>query len=185
MEANNNKIKVGWYAFAGGKFSPDPNAYPNCQGVVACLNPDPNAPVGKQGLILTPQQLHLEWASEVGEVFINDLEDGATNTKKLVAYALKNGISFPAADYCHSYSQNGVKPGKGFLPAIRQLQQMVANREIVNEALKAIGGDILRGWLGSSSEYSRNGLWAVWANNGNLFGGCKITNIYVRCVIAF
>ena len=78
-----------------------------------------------------------------------------------------------------------MKPGKGFLPAIRQLQQMVANREIVNEALKAIGGDILRGWLGSSSEYSRNGLWAVWANNGNLFGGCKITNIYVRCVIAF
>ena len=112
-------------------------------------------------------------------------EDGKTNTRSLIAWGKKHEISFPAADYCHSYSQNGVKPGKGFLPAIRQLQQMVANREIVNEALKAIGGDILRGWLGSSSEYSRNGLWAVWANNGNLFGGCKITNIYVRCVIAF
>ena len=38
-------LQVGWYAFAGRKFSPKLSAFPCCMGVVAWINPDKNAPV--------------------------------------------------------------------------------------------------------------------------------------------
>ena len=74
MENLSSKIEVGWYAFEGDKFSPNPNAYPNLQGVVAWLNPDPNAPVGKRGLILTPDAMLKLWADKNCETGIGDEE---------------------------------------------------------------------------------------------------------------
>ena len=40
------------YAFEGGKFSSDKDAYPNCQGVVGWINPDPNAPEGDRVYVI-------------------------------------------------------------------------------------------------------------------------------------
>ena len=40
MEANNNKIKVGWYAFEGKKFSSNPKEFPGLLGIVSGVNGD-------------------------------------------------------------------------------------------------------------------------------------------------
>ena len=148
-----SEVKVGWYAFAGGKFSPDPDSYPNCQGVVGWVNPDKNAPQGQRGLIVTPDEVKKAWSDKHCETNIKDEYDGKGNTEKLIAYGKAHDISFPAAEWCAQYSKNGVKPGEGFMPASEQLKLIVANRKIVNPALQKIGGIILDGWIWSSSEY--------------------------------
>ena len=179
------EIQVGWYAFAGGKFSPNPNAYANCQGVVGWVNPDKNAPQGQRGLIVTPDEVKKAWSDKHCETNIKDEYDGKGNTEKLIAYGKAHDISFPAAEWCAQYSQNGVRPGEGFMPASEQLKRIVANRKIVNPALQKIGGIILDGWYWSSSEYSYGTAWLVYAYDGSVYGNSKYYNLYVRCVLAF
>ena len=179
------EVKVGWYAFAGGKFSPDPNAYANYQGVVGWVNPDKNALQGQRGLIVTSDEVEMMWSDSYCETNIKDEYDGKGNTEKLIAYGKAHDISFPAAEWCAQYSPNGVKPGEGFMPASEQLKRIVANREIVNPALQKINGVELSGWIWSSSEYAGNGAWGVYAFNGYVDWGHKLYNRYVRCVLAF
>ena len=180
-----SEVKVGWYAFAGGKFSPDPDSYPNCQGVVGWVNPDKSAPIGQRGLIITPDEVKKAWSSVNCETNIKDEYDGKGNTEKLIAYGKKHKIKFPAAEWCNAYCKNGVKPGEGFMPAKEQLERIVANRKIVNPALQGIGGIILDGWYWSSSEYSYGTAWLVYAYDGSVYGNSKYYNLYVRCVLAF
>ena len=181
-----SEVKVGWYAFAGGKFSPDPDSYPNCQGVVGWVNPDKNAPQGQRGLIVTPDEVKKAWSDKHCETNIKDEYDGKGNTEKLIAYGKAHDISFPAAEWCAQYSKNGVKPGEGFMPASEQLKLIVANRKIVNPALQKIGGIILDGWIWSSSEYAGYTAWIVSATDGYVYLTFKGNyDGYVRCVLAF
>ena len=180
-----SEVKVGWYVFAGGKFSPNPNAYANCQGVVGWVNPDKSAPQGQRGLIVTPDEVEKAWSDKDCETNIKDEYDGKGNTEKLIAYGKKHKINFPAAEWCAQYSKNGVRPGEGFMPSKEQLERIVANRKIVNPALQGIGGIILDGWYWSSSEYSYGTAWLVYAYDGSVYGNSKYYNLYVRCVLAF
>ena len=180
------EVKVGWYAFAGGKFSPDPDSYPNCQGVVGWVNPDKSAPQGQRGLIVTPDEVEKAWSDKHCETNIKDEYDGKGNTEKLIAYGKKHKIKFPAAEWCNAYCKNGVKPREGFMPAKEQLERIVANREIVNPALQKIGGIILDGWIWASCEYDGSGARDVLADNGAVDYSCKYHLYhYVRCVLAF
>ena len=180
-----SEVEVGWYAFAGGKFSPDSDAYPNCQGVVGWVNLDKNAPEGQRGLIITPDEVEMMWSDKYYETKIKDEYDGKGNTKELIAYGKAHDITFPAAEWCAQYSKNGVNPGEGFMPASEQLKRIVANREIVNPALQKIGGIILDGWIWSSSEYGSYGAWVVYAYDGTVSNYYKNSYGYVRCVLAF
>ncbi len=178
------EVKLGWYAFAGGKFSADPNAYPNCQGVVAWLNPNTNAPAGKRGLILAPDEVKLVWSDKNCETGIDDEEDGQANTLKLIVYGKEHGINFPAAEWCYAYSKNVVKPGEGFLPALNQLKRIIDNRFLINPSLLKIGGKILNDWAWSSSEYGDRTARFVFAD-GCRYQNLKGSSFVVRCVIAF
>lgn len=174
MQQDLSKLEVGWYAFEGKKFSPNPKAYPNCQGVVAWLNPDLNAPIGKRGLILTPDVIKTQWAEAYCKTEICDEEDGMTNTERLVAYAEMHEITFLAAQWCYLYSKNGVKPGEGFLPAKIQFKQVSANIDIINPALDKIGGRILdvAEWCWTSTE----------AENANRYKFALVVSPYAGCV---
>ena len=185
LEEDVSDVKVGWYAFAGGKFSPNPNAYANCQGVVGWVNPDKSAPQGQRGLIITPDEVKKAWSSVNCETNIKDEYDGKGNTKKLIVYGKAHGISFPAAEWCVRYSKNGVRPGEGFMPSKEQLKRIVANWELVNPALQKIDGIILDGWIWSSSEDDYAYAWVVNAGDGSVSFYNKGSNLYVRCVLAF
>ena len=179
------EVKVGWYAFAGGKFSPNPDSYPNCQGVVGWVNPDKNAPQGQRGLIVTPDEVEKAWSDKDCETNIKDEYDGKGNTEKLIAYGKKYKINFPAAEWCAQYSKNGVKPGEGFMPALKQLERIVVNREIINPAMQKIDGVELGGWTWSSSEFYLYTAWLVYASDGDVGNFDKYYGYYVRCVLAF
>ena len=113
------------YAFEGGKFSPNPNAYPNCQGVVVWINPDSSAPVGDRVYVLLFGHERLCYSDEYyGHGADTDADDGRANTKKLIEYGKEHNIRFPAAEYAYNYCKNGVKRGDAFLPAINQLKHI-------------------------------------------------------------
>lgn len=72
------------------------------------------------------------------------------------------------------------------MPALTQLERIIANRGIVNPALERIDGVKLGGWIWSSSEYDNGNAWIVYANDGNVSSSVKNAgNGYVRCVLAF
>ena len=147
------KYKVGWFAFEGEKYSPNPKAYPNCQGVVSWVNPDKDAPVGKKALILLPETFCSNWGCWK-MVDATSFDDGRLNTQKILKYASEHKLNFPAAEWCASYCKNGISQGEVFWPAVNQLDAFARNIDVINLALKQIGGKELYGICLSSSEHN-------------------------------
>lgn len=173
------------YAFEGGKFSTDPNAYPNCQGVVGWINPDPNAPDGDKIYVVLPEQQSLQYSTKFVETGANDLYDGRANTLNLIEYGKKHNVNFPPAEFAFNYCKNGVKKGEAFWPAREQLKRVCANCDCIREALRLIAGTF-NGWLWSSSEYSSIDAWHVYSNDGNMDCSYKHNDYNsVSCLLAY
>lgn len=83
-----------------------------------------------------------------------------------------------AKEYAH-------KEGKR-LPSQRELMLMFVHQERLNSALKEHEGKAWkRGWYWSSSEYTNDFAWCVYADNGYVDWYSKnYYDIYVRCVLA-
>ena len=136
-------------------------------------------------MIVTPEGVQTTWSFQKCETNVCNPDDGKSNTTKLIAYSNEHGIIFPAAELCAQYSKNSIKPGEGFLPAINQLKQIVVNWKIINPALARINGEVLQGWIWSSSENSSYNARFVLAYNGYVDWGHKLYDRYVRCILAF
>ena len=170
------------YAFEGGKFSSDKDAYPNCQGVVGWINPDINAPEGDRVYIVLFDKTELHHQCEEGvttapyccrdipstfcETGINDFYDGRTNTKRWLEYGKQHDIKFEAAEYAFDYCKNGVKQGEAFIPAREQLMRVFVDVYPIlctlnwNDILVSID-DGYTVYLMSSSEYNDKVLYAI------------------------
>ena len=179
-----SQTKLFWYAFEGGKFSPDPEAYPNCQGVVGWINSAPNAPEGKRIYVVLPEQDNLRYSNEYCVTRVTDLYDGRANTKKLIDYGRDYDVRFPAAEYAFNYCKNGIKQGEAFLPAKKQLERVVKNCNGVKKALKLIGGTF-KGWLWASSEYSSGYAMGVHSLYGSTYTDDKGNTNLVSCFLAY
>jgi len=179
-----SQAKLFWYAFEGGTFSPDPNAYPNCQGVVGWINPDLNAPEGNKIYVVLPEQMCLPYSNKYCQTGADDLYDGRANTLKLIEYGKKHNVRFPAVEYAYNYTKNGVKQGEAFLPAREQSNLVAKNCEGVRNALNLIGGTF-EGWLWSSSERSDYTAWAVDTSDGYVYSHHKDYNFLVSCLLAY
>ena len=186
-------VDIGWYAFEGHRFSPDPNAYPNLQGVVAWLSRNLHAEPGEQGLIITPDKITKPWGDYCPPY--NSLDDGKQNTLSMLKDVKKRaesmsyfGKDLPIALWCAKYCKNGVKPGEGFMPAIHQLEAIVDNSYRVNDALKRINGALIGGTIWSSSETGQRAycIKTGWLRTGpTIESESKWIDYHVRCVIAF
>ena len=191
------KVVPGWFAFAGGKFSPNPNAYRNCQGVVGWVSPNPHAPVGRRGLIVTPDKVKKVFTPNNDGVAIDhDIRnpiDGKENTQNLIDYGRRHRIRFSAAEWCHSYSKNGVNPGEGFLPSLNQGLYVCSNWPIVSLSLEKLGkglGELNQFW--SSTETFHGQAYVVYGyeSRGGGFDEdddrCDRDELHdVRCFLAF
>ena len=162
-----SQAKLFWYAFEGGKFSPDPKAYPNCQGVVGWINPNPDAPEGRRIYVVLPEQMELKYSSKPRKTHLHDLNDGQENTRRLIDAGKEYGIKIPAAEYAYNYTKNGVKKGEAFWPAGEQLLRVCANAYDVNQSLEKIGGTF-KGTLFSSSEHDAYKAWCVDTDDGQI-----------------
>ena len=123
--------------------------------------------------------------------------NGDSNTMCIVNYENNNvkKYSYPAAEYCHTYS--AVSSGKGssgwYLPAAGELKAMVDNYDTINLGLLKLSKPRLASnYYWSSSEYyytngygHGNDAWVVRPSDGYMRSDyTKIGSEPVRCVIA-
>ena len=179
-----SRTQLFWYAFEGKKFSPNHDAYPNCQGVVGWINPNPNAPDGDKIYVVLPEQQTLQYFTKFVETGTNDLYDGRANTLKLIKYGKKHNVNFPPAEFAFNYTENGVKKGEAFWPARKQLERVAENCYDIRKSLKLIGGTF-EGWLWSSSERSGIYAWGVDASDGDVGNYPKDIDKSVSCFLAY
>ena len=73
------------------------------------------------------------------------------------------------------------------MPNLRQLEAICKNKEVLNKAFIAAGGEALddEAYYWSSTEYSSNLAWYLWMDVGYRYDLYKYGNGYVRPVLAF
>ena len=73
------------------------------------------------------------------------------------------------------------------LPTQRECMLAFIHKDKLNKAIKANGGDVwYNEWYWSSSEYTHDNAWYVYAYDGSVDWRYKGNDyLYVRCVLAF
>lgn len=73
------------------------------------------------------------------------------------------------------------------MPNLRQLDAIYKNKEVLNKAFIAAGGEALDGeaYYWSSTEYGNYVAWGLWMDDGGRGYGNKDDYGYVRPVLAF
>lgn len=73
------------------------------------------------------------------------------------------------------------------MPNLRQLEAIYKNKEVLNKAFIAAGGEALddEAYYWSSTEYDRNNAWLLYMNGGYRYSNYKYNSRYVRPVLAF
>ena len=74
------------------------------------------------------------------------------------------------------------------MPNLRQLEAIYKNKEVLNKAFIAAGGEALddKAYYWSSTEFNNNYAWKLRMSDGNRGWGYKLyDNYYVRPVLAF
>ncbi len=112
---------------------------------------------------------------------------GKSNTAAILAYGKANNISYPAAEYCNSYSTSGTKAGDWFLPSLEELKLLSNNFSGINSALKILGKPtITEGeYYWSSFEYNYYFAVRLVPSSGDTYSIDKDYTFYVRPVLAF
>ena len=74
----------------------------------------------------------------------------------------------------------------GRCPTIDELTGIFLNKEKINAALKAANLPALKeSWYWSSTEYNSGFAWKLYMDNGSRDSNYKLSNYYVRPVLAF
>lgn len=73
------------------------------------------------------------------------------------------------------------------MPNLRQLEVIYQNKEVLNKAFIAAGGEALddEAYYWSSTEYNSNSAWGLFMNNGSRGNLNKYNHRSVRPVLAF
>lgn len=87
-------------------------------------------------------------------------------------------VGAPAAEYC-------LKQG-GYLPTLATAKEIAANIKSINEAMLAIGGYVVGGWLWTSTVKKSNSCaFVVTTDDGIVNSAYRNNNMYARAVSAF
>jgi len=120
--------------------------------------------------------------------------NGKQNTEAIINYGKANSVSYPAAEYCVAYKPSTVyqdetwyAAGAWFLPSVKELNTLYANKAAVNAALTKVNATTLGNeYYWSSTEYSGYYAWKLDMSDGSRYAYGKNYNYrYVRPVLAF
>lgn len=97
--------------------------------------------------------------------------NGRQNTEHLQAVGLNPAIQLKDGEY---------------IPTLAELYLICLNRKAINAAMRFVGGQELKGWYWSSTEYSATYAWYLYLTDGGACNGTKATSTCrVRPVSAF
>ena len=97
--------------------------------------------------------------------------DGEGNTERLKKIGLNTDIHLKEGEY---------------IPTLAELYLICLNQKAINEAIDFVGGQKLKGWYWSSTEYSATYAWGLSLNDGTAYLINKATTTYrVRLVKQF
>lgn len=97
--------------------------------------------------------------------------DGKGNTERLKQIGLNPAIQLKDGEY---------------IPTLAELYLICLNRKAINAAMRFVGGQELKGWYWSSTEYSAAYAWGLDLGDGGANGYAKATYTFrVRPVSAF
>ena len=91
--------------------------------------------------------------------------DGKGNTERLKQIVLNPAIKLKDGEY---------------IPALAEMYLICLNQKYINAAMRFVGGQELKGWYWSSTEYSSTLAWSLCLYNGSAFYGTKA--VYTRRV---
>ena len=120
--------------------------------------------------------------------------NGKQNTEAIINYGKANSVSYPAAEYCVAYKPSTVyqdetwyAAGAWFLPSVKELNTLYANKAAVNAALTKVNATTLGNeYYWSSTEYIYNYAWRLRMSDGYRDWSTKYNyTYYVRPVLAF
>ena len=140
-------------------------------------------------LAVALDEKELEWGGsgkEIGSAAQGT--SGKSNTAAILAYGKANNISYPAAEYCNTYSTAGTKAGDWFLPSLEELKILSNNFSEINNSLKVLGKamrEATDGYYWSSSESTYSTARRLVPSSGGTDYTSKDTRFRVRPVLAF
>ena len=87
--------------------------------------------------------------------------DGKGNTEGLKQIGLNHAIQLKDGEY---------------IPALAELYLMCLNQKAINAAMRFVGGQELKGWYWSSTEYSATYTWHLNLDDGGAYYNTKVTS---------
>lgn len=129
------KILPGMYIYADGLIYPEIIEGRQLKAVVGYVD-------SSKILGVCLHEAHLSWSRDDLEIEeLRKREHGGKEATKLILEA--SHVKFKraeAAQWCFDYAEDGVRKGEAFLPSITELRKVDANFEVIDIALRGLGG---------------------------------------------
>jgi hypothetical protein len=134
---------------------------------------------GYSGKIVGLEQNDCRWSEKDARTGATSKSDGMYNMQKI--RSLQNWQNdYPAFEWCASLGDGW------YLPALKELNVIYAQRAVINNTLKAKGKpELENSWHLSSTQYDKSCAWLVDMNDGDTFRYAKPIHIDVCAVAAF
>ena len=134
----------------------------------------------------------LGWDGYGYEIVCRSYCNGRENTKAIIDFAVANGYSYPAAEYCYNLSALGKGKGSWWLPSDPEWHKIKHGLEAINVSLAKLDkGELVKARSYWSShqrppEFAGNSSSAYCNPNG---GGCsgwsKAASLHVICITRY
>lgn len=176
-------LRIGWYLFANGKFSPYPDTFQKPIGVVAWIKPDLNAKAGERGIVVLFDEYYGEWSKRNLLLFANDPSDGDKNTQVMLQKAKVLEISVPVAEFCEKVNKT-IGWTRAFIPAYKQLDRIAIGYSTIFDAFQAVG-KTFHSFLFSSTEVGCKQVICMDMTTAKITENVKTNSAYMYPIILF
>lgn len=141
--------------------------------------------IGHRVLSVCLRETKLPWSSNYLKAGTEEVSSGREATQKIMAAAREQSKKAEAAEWCFNYTEDGVRAGEAFLPTMEEWKAVYANKSALNNALRQLGVDELKGWYWSSTEGSSSYSWILNLLIANNDYYDKNYGSYVRAMLTF
>lgn len=177
--ANKTLFEPGMFYYANQTFSKELIPGQVVSGIVGYVEKN-------RALVVGLDEIKLPWSNSW--LWINatkDLFEGKEATRLIVEQSLLQNLKTEAAQWCYGFANNGVKQGEAFLLSLREWESLLANKNVVNAALKILSAPLLDGCYWSSTEFHEfHGdscrAWAIRIKDSRCLPHLKTDELSVR-----